>query len=508
MNDAENELSFASDQHRAPTAAAPSAVPALDETPRRPAGERGTPATVPLVLDPADPLASARAFAQRRHTVAGRLALRHHLGVFYEYDGAGYRERDELSVRADVYEFLEAARTDGRGARGRSRPEPFRPTRGKVDNVVDAMRAVAHLPASAAVPGWLGDAAPAFDPLDMLADRTGRLVHLPTRQVLPPTPDFFTLNALEFAYDAAAPAPDAFLAFLRDLWGDDDETIGTLQEWMGLLLTPDTRFQKIAMLVGPKRSGKGTIGRLIRRLVGERNVCAPMLANLGEQFGRAVLVGRSVAIIADARLGGRTDAAVVAETLLSISGEDPQTVPRKFLPDWTGKLPTRFTVLTNELPRIEDSSGALASRFIVLPMQHSFIGREDHALLDRLLPELPGILNWALDGRDRLYARGRFHQPAAAAALLATFEDLGSPIGAYVRDRCVVGQGHEISAQRLYDDWKDWCRQSGREKPGTIQVFGRNLRAAFPWLGETFPRMGGGRVRHYQGIDLQPVVVP
>ena len=47
--------------------------------------------------------------------------------------------------------------------------------------------------------------------------------------------------------------------------------IETLQEIFGYVLTPDTSQQKIGMIVGPKRSGKGLIGRTLRRLVGERN---------------------------------------------------------------------------------------------------------------------------------------------------------------------------------------------------------------------------------------------
>ena len=99
---------------------------------------------------------------------------------------------------------------------------------------------------------------------------------------------------------------------------------------------------------------------------------------------------------------------MVVEELLSISGEDAKTISRKYLPDWTGMLKTRFLLLTNELPSIEDESGALASRFIVLALKNSFYGREDPRLFDRLEPELSGILTWALDGWDRLDSRGYF----------------------------------------------------------------------------------------------------
>jgi hypothetical protein len=87
------------------------------------------------------------------------------------------------------------------------------------------------------------------------------------------------------------------------------------------LLTPDTRQQKMMLLVGPKRSGKGTIGRVLKALHGEDSVAAPTLASLGTNFGLWPLIGRIAAsvIIGDARLGGRSDIAQIVERLLSIT---------------------------------------------------------------------------------------------------------------------------------------------------------------------------------------------
>jgi putative DNA primase/helicase len=463
----------------------------------------------PLILDPADPVPSARTFIARAYRISGVLALHHQAGVFFGYrpEVAVYRELDEAAVRAELYAFLEEARRWTQPKGGKSQDEqpasllPFKPTRSRVDNVLDALRALCNLPASLAAPCWL-QARHGLDPFDVLPCRNG-LLHIPTRELLPATPRFFALNGLDFAFDPRAPEPKCFLTFLRQLWPDDQESRETLQELIGYLLTPRTHFQKIGMLVGPKRSGKGTIGRLTRRLLGDRNVCGPTLGNMSEQFGLSVLIGKSAAIIADARISGRTDTAVITERLLSISGEDSLSIPRKYLPDWNGKLSTRFLLMTNELPRIEDASGALASRFIVLALHESFYGREDHELLDRFIPELPGILNWALEGRDRLYARGHFVQPQSSAELIQQFEDLGSPIGAFLRERCEVGSGLEVMQQKLFEEWKNYCQEIGREHPGTIQTLGRNLRAALPWLKVTNPRVLGVQVRHWQGLRLK-----
>ena len=76
----------------------------------------------------------------------------------------------------------------------------------------------------------------------------------------------------------------------------------------------------------------------------------PTLASLGTNFGLSLLLGKPLAIISDARLGS-APADTVVERLLSITGEDMLTVDRKFKEPWSGKLPTRFVILSNELPR-------------------------------------------------------------------------------------------------------------------------------------------------------------
>ena len=190
-------------------------------------------------------------------------------------------------------------------------------------------------------------------------------------------------------------------------------------------------------------------------------------------YGR--LLGKSLAIISDARIGGRTDSQIVVERLLSISGEDALTIDRKNLEPVTCKLPTRMMILSNELPRLGDSSGALAGRMILLRLRESFYGREDHGLTEKLLKELPGILNWAIAGWIRLRQRGRFVQPESAAELLGELHDISSPIGEFIRDCCVAGPAYHVRCDDLYKSYLDWCKEKGREHPGDSTGFGRNV---------------------------------
>jgi putative DNA primase/helicase len=81
------------------------------------------------------------------------------------------------------------------------------------------------------------------------------MLHLPTMQHYPATPQFFTVNALEFDPDPAAPLPSTWYEFLHQLFDGDTESLDLLQEWFGYCLTGDTSQQKMLLVVGPKRSG-------------------------------------------------------------------------------------------------------------------------------------------------------------------------------------------------------------------------------------------------------------
>jgi putative DNA primase/helicase len=420
-------------------------------------------------IDPSAPFDVARLFLVAKFTVGQRSTLHHHRGSFYAWNGVAYVETTRDDIRAKLYEFLDRCRTGGRPG------ERVKPNAGLVNSVFDALAARAQLDSSISAPAWLNGGSQ-FAATDIIVCKNG-LLHLPNLQLLPHTPAFFTLNAVDFAFSPNAPPPKQWLEFLAQLWPNDPEAIGTLQEIFGYCLTSDTGQQKAFLIVGPPRSGKGTIARVLEHLVGIDNKVNPTLAELGRNFGIAPLIGKRVAIVSDARLGQGAGQHMIAERLLSITGEDAITVDRKYLSAWTGRLQVRFLILSNELPRFIDASGALARRFIVLKLEKSFYGKEDHGLLNRLLTELSGILNWAIDGWRRLNGRGYFEMPKSSADAVEELKDLGSPVGAFVRECCVVAPGRTVEVVMLFVMWCDWCKIHNRN-PGTEAQFGKDLHAA------------------------------
>jgi putative DNA primase/helicase len=387
-------------------------------------------------------------------------------------------------------------------------------TRKLISNVTLALQSMAILPGDLDPPFWIDGLGP-FTANEMLPMRNGA-VHLPSvvvgdmvdpsKFVLPATPRFFSTYSLDFDFSIDAGEPVELMKFLRSIWPNDQESIECLQEWIGYLLTPETKQQKIAMLIGPKRSGRGTIARLIHSLVGAENVAGPRLSALATNFGLEPLVGKPVAIIGDARLSGRTDTGAIVESILAISGEDTLTIDRKHKSPWTGKLPTRLMLLSNELPRLPDQSGALAGRFLIWKFTESFYGREDMKLEGRLNAELPAILLWAIEGWKRLQKRGHFLQPASGRDLVEQLLNISSPVGEFVRECCETGAGFQVDIGDLFREWCLWCEPK-RRASGDESTFGRNLRTVVPTL-ETKQRRttDGAGVRCFEGVRLKPWV--
>jgi putative DNA primase/helicase len=420
----------------------------------------------------------------------GTPTLRHWRGGWWQWRRSHWVELEHRAVRAAAYAFTETAFYVRE-----KKPEMWAPNRHKVADLLEALAAICHLPEAVYQPAWIDGGHDGT----IVACANG-LLDVAGRELLDHTPRFFNVTAVPFDFDPQAPPALKWLKFLHDLWEEDDDSVNALQEFFGYVISGRLDLHKILLLVGPTRAGKGVIARGLGALIGRDNVAGPTLSSLAGDFGLAPLLGKPLAVISDARLSGR-GSSVVVERLLAISGEDTITVNRKYRDQWTGKLPSRFMVISNELPQLGDASAAIAGRFVTLLLTKSWLGNEDIELEPELHTELTGILNWALDGLQRLDKNNRFTKPASTDEAYIALQDLASPVGAFIRDRCKVGEG-EVSVDGLWSAWKSWAEENGHSA-GTKQRLGRDLRAAHAGIRVAHLRNGEERTRVYRGITLQ-----
>lgn len=455
-------------------------------------------------------------FLRSEHNHAEGYSLRFWQDEFHAWKDGAYHPVSSKEIRGRLAKWLASelhrVYVNQLVAKGMSEDKERKPrlipvTTNLTGHVAQAISGDCLLPYAAhpSQPCWL-DGHPGWSVAEIIPTKNA-IVHVPSylsgeHCTRPPTPLLFSPFSLGYDWQPDAPKPERFLKFLAETWPDDPQSIETLQEWYGLQLVPVTSYEKMLALIGPPRAGKGVIAAIMREMVGPANCCGPTLSGLAETFGMQSLIGKLSAIIDDARLSGKSDQAIITERLLSISGQGCLDVRRMHRPQWTGVLTCRITLISNELPRLNDNANALANRFIVLKFTKSHLGSEDNSLKSTLLKEMPGILLWSLEGLRRLNERGHFVQPDSGRDIHEEMEEMSSPIGSFVKDCLSLDSEGTATKEDLYRAWRHWCEQNGRREAGELSVFCRNLRSVVPNLKAAQKREGARRFRFFQGVSL------
>lgn len=328
-----------------------------------------------------------------------------------------------------------------------------------------------------------------------------------TGQLEPHNPQFFTTGILPYSYDPHATAPQ-WMQFLHSTLEGDLERIALLQEWMGYLLVGSREHHKLMLLVGASRSGKGTIGHVICELVGPTSFMGLSLSKFINDAAMEAAIDKKVLFVGDAREVTGPDRERVTEAVLNITAGDQMTITRKWKSSWNGVLPGKITIAANRIPSFYDDSGALAGRVLLLPFNKSFLGQEDPTLKNRLLTELPGICNWAIEGLQRLRATGRFTEPAICREERDEMMEQQAPLLTFIRQECDITPMGAVSTTDLFNRYVLWCTQNGM-KAGNHNRFTRELKSTLRAKGvvKKAVSIGGRTVNAFEGLTLKAVDV-
>lgn len=447
-----------------------------------------------IVVSDKDHVARARTFREQQ-----RPHLLHYRGSFWDYQAGAYSAVGEDVVNAHVWTFLDSAAT----IRGKERVQVrFQPNRSSVAETLAALKALSILDPNVVSPSWLDGGREKLPPEEIISFPNG-LLDLRDNKLYPPDPSFFTTAALGFDYVAEATEPVQFKQFLEEIYGGDESEVQLVQEIFGYLLTADTSLEKAFFFIGPRRSGKGTMMRILQHLLAKTAVAGPTLKSLCTQFGLAPLIGKQVAVVDDLRVSSPKDTDLLAENMLKITGRGHFTIDRKFMTAWEGALPVKLVFVSNVMPKLADDSGALASRFIISNTRQSFYNQEDPLLFrDKLLPELPGIFHWALDGLRRLRKRGNFAETELGTQAKERLALLGSPVLGFIEAIYELHPDKSVPKAVIYRHWCDYAQSNGLHRLSNEQFFAALYAAAEGRVRQGKRRDGGRQVPSVYGIDL------
>jgi len=298
----------------------------------------------------------------------------------------------------------------------------------------------------------------------------------------------------EFEPDAACPL---FKKFLRRIFDNNVALIQFVQRAFGYSLTGSTREQVILVFWGSGANGKSTLLETIRAGLGDYACTADSSLLMTKTHDG---VRNDVARLAGARFvsTGETEAGrYLSEALVKqLTGSDKVTA--RFLYSEFFEFDAQFKVFlaTNHKPIIRGNDNAIWRRIRLVPFLISIPDSEqDKSLSLKLRKELPGIIAWAVRGCLRWQEIG-LTQPEEVLTATQAYRNEMDILGAFLRDRCLEGEGFGVTARELYATYRVWCETNG-ERPLTQQRFGVAL------ADRGFRRSRTGRARFWLGLQCR-----
>lgn len=314
---------------------------------------------------------------------------------------------------------------------------------------------------------------------DLLNFRNGML-NLGTLELVAHSPDFYSTIQLDYAYDPAAECPK-WNDFLYDVTDGDPDRWCLLQQMFGVCLLADNRIHERGfILMGGGANGKSVLLDILTHMLGPANVSSVNLSNLNDSFQRIRLMDKLANISAETH----SQVKGVEETLKQIISGDTISGSYKYRDEVEFKPYCTCIFATNSLQEAEDTSYGFQRKicFVKFPVQfvkHPSPSKpqqrqRDNRIRDQLLPELPGIVNWALEGLKTLEAAGDFVETEDHRSAMKDFMLLSNPLVAFLEDE-YFAPGERHARKEVYSRYKTWCRE-GNTHPLSSRKFWQRMR--------------------------------
>jgi putative DNA primase/helicase len=296
-------------------------------------------------------------------------------------------------------------------------------------------------------------------------------------------------------YDSLANAP-RWETFLKEIFAGDEELISWVQRAVGYSLTGDTREQVMFMLFGGGANGKSVFLEIISFLLGDYSANTPFSTFEASKRNEAsndlaALKGKRLVTAIETNEDRRLDEARVK----SVTGQDEITARFLFQEFFTFRPAFKIWMAVNHKPIVKGTDRGIWRRIRLVPFTQNFEGQKaDRGLTSKLKAELPGILNWALEGLRQWREKGLGFAKAVEGASKEYQKE--SDLVQQWMDECVTLDANEKTpCADAYASFKEWARE--RSYPSfSMNSFARNM------TDKGFDRKSTGKRRVYVGLKL------
>lgn len=294
-----------------------------------------------------------------------------------------------------------------------------------------------------------------LDPYRKLINLENGMLHLETFDLETHSPNGLSSIQLPIKYDENAKC-DIFIEFINEITMGDSELIKVIQEIVGYCLTSETKAEKAFYFYGTGSNGKSVLANIIKALVGSQNVTSITLEKLGQPFGLQSIIGKTVNIAAENELKGSS---VNTENLKSLISGDAMTINIKYQAPIEYTPMCKLIFLVNSLPNTADATHGYFRKVMIVPFNRKFVEEErDVDLFDKLKAnELPGILNWALEGLVRLRENNyKFSECKAIRNAVKEYEQDQNPVLKFIEHAIEYDENERLSRKEILEAYNKW----------------------------------------------------
>jgi putative DNA primase/helicase len=277
----------------------------------------------------------------------------------------------------------------------------------------------------------------------------------------------------------------------------DKELISFLQTWCGYSLSGLTDFQKFLFIYGEGRNGKSVFINTILNL----------LHDYGTSINSNTLMLRSnnggasgdIARLDKVRLATSIElpeGKVFDENLLKqLTGGDVITARHLYQSEFNFKPQLKLMICGNHKPIVKGFDEGIWRRILLVPFT-AHIETADLELQSKLNAELPGILNWCLQGWKNYQING-MQVPQTVIDESKEYRNEMDLISQWIDDCLIKSSDSKTKASDLYKSYQNWSISNGFTSPMNSNAFGRRIKKS---LGEP-SRGSSGNL--YVGVQVK-----
>lgn len=304
---------------------------------------------------------------------------------------------------------------------------------------------------------------------------------------------------LPVEYDPEANCP-GFRSALKQ-WLPDEEARDKIQEFIGYALDFNSVTRDaMLMLLGPTRTGKSTFLKVIGELFGEDNTTHMSIQYLAnDKWGVAELEQTPVNIRHDLDSTDIRQEGVVKE----LASGEPMKVEQKFQSPYTIHPRTKHMFSANRVPECSHTDDAFYNRWLMVPFDQQVPPDERDRRLDEKLTtpqELSGILNWAIEGYQRLQTQEQFTAERGPDETRALWQKNGGSIDRFIHEHIDVVRDAAEPKEWVYTAYKEFADSNGAA-PESKNMLTRKLKT-LDGVGVSQRRFNGTPKHAYTGVKL------